>query len=97
MTSACLGYKSEDLLPVEKYKNTLGHWLTMGQNPSIVWRGSPSISPMACVCACVCVCVVGGPRGQVGNSVSHKGPEAPGFPPLPLLSVVSSLTQGAEL
>ena len=43
MTSACLGYKSEDLLPVEKYKNTLGHWLTMGQNPSIVWRGDSSI------------------------------------------------------
>ena len=47
MTSACLGYKSEDLLPVEKYKHILDHWLTVCRDLSIVRRGGPSISPAA--------------------------------------------------
>ena len=32
---------------MEKHNHILGRQLTMGQDPSSVWRGGPSISPAA--------------------------------------------------
>ena len=53
---------------------------------------------VGCVCVCVCVCVWWGARGASGELSVPQGPRTPRLSSsLPLLSVVSSLTQGVEL